>query len=105
MGRSVQKGDDLNIISQAIVRQLLKLGRRQSMGLHQGWCALVLKMSLQLDGEAIDFEKCRLPDGPFQHIQMVQVMSVVPVNFAELQIRPVHNLTFGQPEVAVARFD
>src|SRR5262249_60651132 len=105
MRRTIQKGYDLHKITQSVVRQFLKFSWRQSVRLDNCRGTLVLKMSLKFNGKSIDLKKCGLPHCPFQHIEMVQMMGIVPVDFTELQIRPVNNFPFRQLQISVARFD
>src|SRR5215475_2379696 len=102
---SVQKRNDLDKIAQSIISQFLKLGWAQCVRLNDSWGTWVLKMPLQFDRKSVDFEECCLSDSSLQYVQMLKVVSVVPIDFAKLKIRPVHNLTFRQPETPAPRLD
>lgn len=99
---SVQIGNDLDLVLQTIIGELLQFVWRQRIGLNQSRRALVLEMAVQLNDKAVDLEKRRLPHGAFQLAQAFQVVGIVPIDEAQREIRPVHDLAFRIPESPIA---
>ena len=82
--RSVEVGDDLDVIPLAVVGQFLKLPSAERVRLDERGRAPVLEVPLQLDGESIDLEKRGLADRPLQLAQPLKMVRVVPIDDAEL---------------------
>src|SRR6267154_1094412 len=91
----IQIWDDLNVALQAVIGQLLEFRRQKSIRFDKRRRTFVLEMALEFDGESVDLVECRLTHGLFQDGQGFDVMSVVPVDDAHLEIRPIRNLTLG----------
>src|SRR5256884_6508903 len=99
----VQVGDKLHVKAQRKVSEFLQLGGRQRIRFNDGRGALVLKVPLELDGESIDLEKCRLLYSALQYFEMLEMMGVVPVYDAQSNIGPIYYLAFREPETTVSR--
>src|SRR5207244_13601605 len=99
----VQVGDKLHVKAQRKVSEFLQLGGRQRIRFNDGRGALVLKVPLELDGESIDLEKCRLLYSALQYFEMLEMMGVVPVYHAQSNIGPIYYLAFREPETTVSR--
>ena len=67
--------------------------------------AAVLKVPFQLDRQAVDLEESGLTDGVLQRVESLQMVGIVPVDHAELQVGPVGDFPFRQPPAAVAPLD
>ena len=95
---SVKIRNDLDEIVQAVISKLLQLGGGERVWLDQGGSAAVLEVALQPDGEAVDFEKRSLADGPFQFAQPLEMVRVVPKDRSQLKVGPIYDFAGGQKE-------
>src|SRR5258708_6379696 len=102
VARTVEVWDHLDVVSQAVIGQLLQLSRRERLRFDQRRRALVLEMSFQLDHETVDLEKRSLPDRMPQSFGTIEVMGIVPINMAELEVGPVFDMSLGKQKGAVA---
>ena len=103
MRRGVKVGHELDVIAQGIVCQLLQLGGGEGIGLDNGRSAAELEMPLELEGEAVDLEKGRLPERRFENVQVLEMMGIVPINDAQFQVGPILELAFRELEAAISR--
>src|SRR5262249_48696193 len=103
--RSVNVRNELDVILQGLVREFLQLGARERVRLDDRRGALVLEMSLQLDGESVNLEERRLAKRAFQDIDVFEVMRVIPVDDAKLQVGPINDFPFRQPEITSLRLE
>src|SRR5262245_32991474 len=101
--RAVEIRYQLYVILEGVVGEVLKLGRGKGVGLHDGGRALELKVPFQLQGEAVDLEEGRLANRLFQGFGALEMMGVVPIDLAMLEVGPVLDPAFGKPESAIAR--
>ena len=105
MTRTIEVRNQLHVIAKSIIRQFLKFGGRHRLRLNQCGRALELEMALQLEREAVDLEKCSLPQRVLQSLHAIEVVRIVPVNLPGLQIGPVLDVTFWQQQRAMRRLD
>ena len=102
---TVEVGDDLNVVTQPIIGQLLEFGGRERVGVHERRGARVLKVCVQAQRKRVDFEGRGAPNGIFQDFQMVEMHLLVPENFPVFNVRPVHELCFGQRKRRAGNFN
>src|SRR5581483_5969515 len=100
MGRSVEIRDQLDVIAQSVSRQLLILLRTQRLRFDHRGRAFELKMAFQFQDESVDPERGGRADRPLEVIEPVQMMGVVPVDVAAMEIGPVRDSDFGQAEAS-----
>ena len=72
-------------------------GGGEGLRLYECWCALELEMSLQLQRETVDLEKCGLADRLLQCLRPIEMVRVIPIDLAKLQVGPILDAAFGQP--------
>src|SRR4051794_20163230 len=86
----------LYVIAEAIVGQFLVLGRRQRIRLNDRRRTRKLEVSFELQLKPVDLEKCSLANRAFQLWQTFQVVGVIPVDVAQVQVGPVDNPALRQ---------
>ena len=103
MSGPVQVRNKLDVIPRGVIRELLQFRRRERVGFDHGSGALILEVAFELDGEPVDLVKGRPAKSRFQHVQMLQVVSVVPIDDSESKVRPVGDFSFRQPQTSAFR--
>src|SRR5262245_50768018 len=86
---------------QRVIGQRLELGRGKRIRLNYGWCALELKVSLQLENKSVELVKRRLLDRVAERLGPVQMVRIVPVDLPPLQVGPVHYLALGNSQGSI----
>jgi len=62
-------------------------------------------MALQFDRESVDLVESCVAHSRLEHIQMFQVMRVVPVDNAQFEVRPVFDLALREPKASTLWFE
>ena len=97
-------GNYLHVIAEAVIGQFLVLGGRQRIRLDHRGRAPELEVPLELDGKAVDLEERGLAHGALQLGQALQVVGVIPIDVAPVQVGPVGDGAHGQIQVPAAEF-
>src|SRR5207248_656127 len=99
----VQVRNKLDVIPRGVIRELLQFCGRERVGFDNGGGALILEVAFELEGESVDLVKRRLAKSRLQDVQMLQVVSVIPIDDPQSKVRPVRDFSFWQPQASAFR--